>query len=262
MFGTFSYYAPIRAMFDCGPGASNHFGNYVYAPEFIFIGHSSHNDHIGDLPSFIGARAHCRGDKEKGLTIYYPESRNMTLIMDYISKLHPNLPYKLNFIEIGPGFTKTFDNGLVLEAFHVKHAYKSLGFKILERRSRLKPGINPKDARALAAAGQIINEPYWANVFTYILDSASYDLKHIENCATLVADTTFLKTSDRDEPSHASVEEVLQWCKIQNVKRVLCAHISTRYDMREVPSFVLDTKAKIGFNGVVDVVLPNKIYEF
>lgn len=261
MFGTFSYYSPIRAMFDCGPGASNHFGNYVYAPESIFVGHSGHNDHIGDLPSFIGARAHCRGDKEKGLIIYYPESRNMTLMMDYISKLHSKLPYALNWIEIGPGFAKTFDNGLVLEAFHVKHAYKSLGFKILEKRSRLKAGVKPEDARDLVKAGHVVNETYWANVFTYTLDSASYDLRHIENCAHLISDSTFLSGKDRDDPTHSSVEEVLNWAKDGNVKRVTLAHFSSRYNWKEIEPFVLDAKAKIGFNGALDIILPNKVYE-
>lgn len=261
MFGTFSYYSPIRAMFDCGPGASNHFGNHVYAPESIFIGHSCHNDHIGDLPSFVGARAHCRGDKEKDLNIYYPESRNMTLMIDYISKLHYNLPYKLNFIEINPGFTKTFDNGLSIEAFAVKHAYKSMGYKILEKRSRLKAGIKPEDARALAASGQVINEAYWANVFTYTLDSASYDLKHIENCAWLIADSCFISPKDREDLTHASCEEVMRWAKDSNVKRISLAHWSCRYSWQDIQRAVPEIQKNVGYYGQVDAILPNRVWE-
>lgn len=261
MYGSWAHFSPTRTLFDCGNDCASALMNHVYAIEDIFIGHSCHSDHIANLPSFIGARAHARGAKEKPLNVYYPESRNMTLMMDYISKLHSRLPYELNFIEIGPGFTKTFDNGLVLHAFAVKHAYNSLAFKILERRSRLKAGIDPKDAKALAASGQIINEPYWANVFTYTLDSASYDLKHIENCAWLVGDSTFLKSSDRDENTHASVEEILTWARDKNVKRVTLCHFSIRYNYKEIEPFVLDAKVKIGFNGIVDIIIPNRVYE-
>jgi len=261
MFGTFSYYSPIRAMFDCGPGASNHFGNYVYAPESIFISHSCHNDHIGDLPSFIGARAFCRGDKEKPLTIYYPESRNMTFMMEYISKIHSRLPYDLNFVEISPGFKLDFGNKMHLEAFYVKHGYNSLGFKILEKRSRLKAGIDPKDAKDLIAKGEIISEEYFGNLFTWTLDSAYYDIANIVNCAHLVADATFLKVADRDDKTHASVDEVMTWAKDANVKRLTLAHFSSRYNWNEITPSVLDVKEKIGFNGGVDIVLPNKVYE-
>lgn len=261
MYGSWAMYAPTRTLFDCGNDCASALMNHVYAVEDIFISHC-HQDHYNNLPSFIGARAYACGAKEKGLNVYYPESRNMTLMIDYIRKLHPKLPYELNFIEIGPGFTKTFENGLVLEAFSVKHCYNSLAFKILEKRSRLKAGIDPKDARTLAASGQTINENYWANIFAYTLDSASYDLKHIENCAWLIADSTFLKFSDRDENTHASVEEILTWARDKNVKRVILAHISTRYDIREITPFILDAKLKIGFNGALDIIFPNKIYEF
>ena len=92
----------------------------------------------------------------------------------------------MKFIPIKDGFTLDFDNKMKIEAFYVKHAFGSLGYKVMEKRSRLKAGIDPKDARDLAAKGQIINEDYWANVFTWTLDSASYDKSNIANSAWLV----------------------------------------------------------------------------
>lgn len=261
MYGSWGFYSPTRTLFDVGEGVSSALGNYVYAIEDVFIGHS-HSDHIAGLPSLIGARAYARGDKEKALTIHYPESDNMTLIKDYISKLHKKLPYTLNWVEVGPGFTKDFDNGMKLEAFYVKHAYNSIGFKILEKRTRLKAGINPADAKFLVSKGENITEEYWANIFTWTLDSAKYDLNHVKGCAWLVADTTFLSSVDRDDNTHASVEEVLAWAKESNIKRLTLGHFSVRYNWNEITPFVLDKAAKIGFNGKIDIVLPNKVYEF
>jgi len=260
MYSTWGYYAPIRAMFDCGEGCATSLGNYVYAPENMFFSHN-HGDHVLGLPSFVGCRNSARGDKSKPLNVYAPYSDSMNDLVAFIQKRNSRLSYQLNFIEVAPDFKLNFDNKLSLEAFAVNHGFNSLGYKVIEKRSRLKAGINPKDARDLIAKGEIINEDYFANVFTWTLDSSSYDKKHIENCAWLVADSTFLKAADRDDPTHSSVEEVLNWAKDGNVKRVTLAHFSSRYNWNEIPAFVLDAKDKIGFAGVVDVVLPNKVYE-
>lgn len=261
MYSTWGYYAPIRALFDCGEGCALSLGNHVYAPESIFLSHS-HGDHVLGLPSFIGCRNSARGDKEKPLNVYYHDSDMMKDLITFVMKRNSRLTYDLKFIPIKDGFTLDFGNKMKIEAFYVKHAFGSLGYKVLEKRSRLKAGIDPKDARSLVAAGQIINEDYWANIFTWTLDSAHYDLKHIANSAWLIADATFLKAADRDDPTHSSVQEVLNWAVEANVKRVTLGHFSSRYNWKEIEPFVIDAKAKIGFTGIVDVVLPNKVYEF
>ena len=260
MYSSWGYYAPIRSMFDCGDGCSTALGNYVYAPENIFISHG-HQDHISNLPSFVGIRNAARGDKEKSLNIFHPEARNMDAIKDYINRIYSRLSFDLNWIEIGDGFHMEFDNKMRLEAFKVNHCHNSLAYRVMEKRSRLKAGINPADAKALVAKGETVNESYWANTFTWTLDSCTYDLKNIENCAWLIADANFLNAKDRDDPTHATVEEVMTNAKTMNVKRLTLAHFSSRYDWKEIERFCLDSKAKIGFNGAVDIILPNKVYE-
>jgi ribonuclease Z len=261
MYSTWGYYAPIRALFDCGEGCATNLGNYVYAPESVFLGHN-HGDHVLGLPSFVGCRNSARGDKEKPLTVYYPESDMMKDLIEFIMKRNSRLSYELKFVEIAPGFKMDFGNKMHLEAFYVKHGYNSLGFRIMEKRSRLKAGVNPKDAKNLIAKGEIISEEYFGNVFTWTLDSARYDLSNIENCAHLVADATFIKVADRDNNTHTSVDEVMTWAKEANVKTLTLAHFSSRYNWNEITPSVLDIKEKIGFNGNVNVVLPNKVYEF
>jgi len=260
MYSTWGYYAPIRALFDCGEGCATNLGNYVYAPESIFLGHN-HGDHVLGLPSFIGCRNSARGDKEKPLTVYYPESDMMKDLIEFIKKRNSRLSYDLNFVEISPGFKLDFGNKMHLEAFYVKHGYNSLGFRILEKRSRLKAGIDPKDAKNLIAKGEVVSEEYLGNLFTWTLDSANYDRSNIAGCAHLVADATFLKVADRDDNTHTSVDEVMTWAKEANVKRLTLAHFSSRYNWNEITPSVLDIKDKIGFNGGVDIVLPNKVYE-
>lgn len=260
MYSTWGYYAPVRAMFDCGEGAATALGNYIYAPEVIFLSHS-HGDHVLGLPSFIGCRNSARGDKEKPLSVYYSPTDTMADLIAFIKKRNSNLSYDCNFIPLQSGAIWSGSNGMRIEAFNVKHCYGSLGYKVLEKRTRLKAGINPNEVKNLISKGVNVSEEYWANVFTWTLDSASYDVNHIQNCAWLVADATFLKSADRDDPTHSSVEEILFEAKAANVKRLTLAHFSSRYNWSEIPKFVLDQAAKVGFNGKIDVVLPNKVYE-
>lgn len=260
MYSTWGYYAPIRALFDCGEGCATNLGNYVYAPESIFLGHN-HGDHVLGLPSFIGCRNSARGDKEKPLTVYYPESDMMKDLIEFIKKRNSRLSYELNFVEISPGFKLDFGNKMHLEAFYVKHCYKSLGFRIMEKRSRLKAGIDPKDAKALIAKGETISEEYFGNIFTWTLDSASYDLDNIQNCAHLIGDSTFIHSKDRDEQTHSSCEEVLSWAKKFDVKRVSLAHWSSRYNWNEIPKEVETIQKEIGYEGKIDIILPNKVHE-
>lgn len=260
MYGSWGYYSPIRTLFDAGEGVASALGNYVYAIENVFISHS-HYDHIGSLPNLIGARAHARGDKEKPLNVYYHDSHNMTIMKEFILKLHKKLPYELNFIQIRDGFTLNFNNNMCLKAFYVKHAFGSLGFKVLEKRSRLKVGIEPREVKSLLSKGVEVSEAYMGNLFAWTLDSASFDEKNIENCAHWVADSTFLKEKDRDDNTHFSVEEVLTLALKNNVKRLTLAHFSSRYNWNEISPSVLDINEKIGFNGKIDIILPNKVYE-
>lgn len=260
LYSSWGYYAPIRTMFDCGEGAATALGNYVYAPESVFIGHG-HGDHVLGLPSLVGCRNSARGDKEKPLKVFYPYSDSMRDTIDFIRKRNTRLSYELNWVEIGDGYFQEFDNNMRLEAFAVRHTTNSLGFRVLEKRSRLKAGIKPEDVKALLEKGEKVNENYWANMFTWTLDSYSYDPSKIENCAWLVADSTFLTERDRDSNTHASVEEVMIMAKAHNVKRLSLAHFSPRYDWKQIERFCLDHKAKIGFNGSLDIVLPNKVYE-
>lgn len=263
MYSTWAYQPSTRTVWDAGEGLATHMGNSVFAPERIIIGHSCHLDHTIGVLNFIGARKAARGDSGKPLVIYAPESRNWTAIKNLVPHLYPSLSYELRFVDIGPGFVLPLTDKTYIESFAVKHAYNSLGFKVMEKRQRLRSGIDPKDARDLKAKGVDIHEDYLANTFTYTLDSVSYDRKHIEGAAHLVGDGTFMRAADRDDPTHSSIEELLEWSIAAKVKRLTIAHVSGRYEWKEVRDFVHREAGRQGWpvSNTLDVVLSDRIYD-
>lgn len=260
MFSTWALYRPARILFDAGESVGCTLDKDAFAIERVFISHG-HSDHVSGLPSLVGNRSSMKGASNKPLTIYHPESRNMTAYKELIGKLYTRLPYDLQFVTVEPGFKLDINEKTYLESFEVKHCYGSLGYKVMERRERLKAGVKPEDARALKAQGVDIHEDYEAVSFAWTLDSAQYDLSHIEGAAHLIADTTFLSAKDRDDPTHASVEEVFEWCNAAKVKRVTCAHVSTRYPWNEARQFILDAANRLGLNAKLDIGLGDKVYQ-
>lgn len=260
MFSSWCLYRPARVLFDVGDGCSTTLDKDAFAIERVLISHG-HSDHVSNLPSLIGNRGSMKGATNKPLTIYHPESRNMTAYKELIGKLYTRLPYDLQFVTIEPGFKLDINEKTFVEAFEVKHCYGSMGYKVMERRSRLKAGVKPEDARALKAQGIDIHEDYDANVFTWLLDSATYDLKHIGNAAHCIMDGTFMTAAHRDDETHASVEECLERAVAAKVKRVSLAHISCRYTWAEAKTFIHDAVTRSGFTGKVDIILSDKVYE-
>ncbi len=261
LYSSWGYYAPARTLFDCGEGCATTLGNEVYAPERIFISHG-HGDHVLGLPSFIGCRNSGRGDKKKPLSIFHTESDSFTGLKKFILERNSKLSYPLEFIEINPGFKINLDDKTKIEAFKVEHTYNSIGYKIMETRKRLKPGINPSEVKQMKDNGVTdIYEYYEANIFTWLLDSCSFDLSHIAGSSHVIFDATFLKAKDREGDTHASVEECLNWARDCGVKRATLAHISTRYKNEEVIKFVNDGVDLLGYSGKVDVILGGNLYE-
>lgn len=260
MFSNWGLHYPTRTLFDVGPGCSCMLDKGAFAAERVVLSHG-HQDHLGDLPAFVGARSSMKGANDKPLTIYAPESRNMKAYRDLIFALYPRLKFPLTFETVHAGVIIPVTDRLRLEAFDVQHTFGSLGWKVMERRQRLKKDINPSDVVTLRAQGVDIHESYEANVFTWLLDSSSFDRIHIQNAAWVIGDSTFLRQEDREDPTHSTCEEIMTWCRDANVKRLSLAHWSTRYPWAEIQRGVSEIQKRTAYQGQIDVVLPDRVWE-
>ena len=233
MYGSWLYHKPTRLLFDCGEGCGNTLRSRMFGIESCLISHFD-SDHCLGLLSLIGLRAKTKGDREKDLSIYVPAGDpRWTAMRDYVNACWKKLPYRLRWFPIEPGFELQLGGTHLVKAFAMQHRRTmTLGYKVIEIRSRLKPEYKGQDIRALLASGvdkDTINEVYHQNTFAWCLDHYKLDEDAIKGCDLAILDSTFLRVEDRQELSHASLEEGIALCQRVGIKRAVFAHISTRY---------------------------------
>lgn len=263
LYTSWFFHSPTRSLFDCGEGCSSFLGNKVFAVENIFLSHG-HLDHVGGLPSFLGIRQKARGDHKKPINIFYPKgTREIENVRRYWESLwYGPLSYKLEWIPIEPN-TELPNNVVSFQTQHCKSL--SLGYKVIEARKRLKAKYTGQNISVLIKTKGFdpndLMEPYLCNKFVYTLDSNAYiDQLDIKLADEWIADTTFLKPTDRDGGNtHGTLEEMVLHASNHDVKRIYCAHFSPRYSAAEIEKAIFDIRkiaspnleiVPIHFNGV------------
>lgn len=233
LYSSYCYNESFNVLFDAGEGVATTLRNRVYGVNHIFISHD-HWDHIGGLIGLLTIRNAARGDREKEITVYY--SKKLTRMQEVIDLAKKRGAKNVKFVKIDAGFRLELKNNIFVEAFDVKHSKGSLGYKIVEKRSRLSENFRTKSREAIVAAkqnGVAVTEDYEHPLFVYTLDAYRFDINHITNADWWIADATFLKEEDRDGNTHASLPEVVSQAHYANVKNTVLGHISPRYNEKE-----------------------------
>ncbi|MEW5826384.1 MAG: MBL fold metallo-hydrolase [Candidatus Bipolaricaulota bacterium] len=240
LYSSWLFYSPDRLLFDAGEGASSVLGNKAFAIERVLISHG-HADHIAGLVGLVNIRNNAMGDKEKGLTIYYPRDNVLVLeLMAFLARTNRRLSYPLDWVPLVAGERVPLCGGSAprfIEAFPTIHVHneRSLGYNILEARHRLKPdlvGLSQQEIveRVRADGREAVSEVYEQKLFSYGGDSVPLKPAHIADTEVLCHDTTFLDEEDRKEYKHATLGEAIRVAQEARVKReLLCFHISSRY---------------------------------
>jgi len=256
LYSTWLYHAPESILFDAGEGVATHFANKVFAFDKIFLSHG-HTDHIAGLPNLVNTRNLARGDKQKALTIYYPEDNyHVQHMIEYIDRSQRNtLTYPLKWVPLKPNATVPLEqsarcNRDILAFPTVHGGAPSLGFTIRESRERLRPefqGRPGKELGELRRGGTNINERYTANLFCYSGDTGPIDPAPFMDVNTLVYEATIWDEKERHKrfeldregnpvqplkelpPTHSTVAEALALASRARAKELVLFHISGRY---------------------------------
>jgi ribonuclease Z len=259
------FHRPTRTLFDCGEYVGTYLHNDLYAIERICIGHGD-LDHTAGLLGLLGVRNNARGDRTKPLTVYYPESALLNGLIDYIKQRNADwLRYEVTWTPIQAGFEIPLSDKQFIRAFEVQHnrGRLCLGYSVMEKRQRLTEQAKTyiADIPAALKAGFItretMNEPYCANIFSYILDNFKTNPQDIKDTALLVADATFLDGTDRTDDTHMTIQEATALAVEAGAKKVLFAHISPRYNLERIEDL------KRGFNPPFEyqLITGNRVWE-
>ncbi len=243
LYSTWTYYNADRLLFDAGEGASSILGNKTFAIKRILLSHG-HSDHVAGLVSIVNIRNNAMGDKEKGLTIYYPKGNYLiSQMINYIERTNRHLSYQLEWKPLRPGDRIKVLCGQLpryIEAFPTTHVHSetSLGYNVVERRHRLKSELSGASQQEIVKivheqGREAVTEEYEQKLFSYGGDSVPISPQYISGTEVLWHDTTFLDEQDRKEYKHATLKEAIATAKKAKVsKELICAHISARYKGR------------------------------
>ncbi len=259
MYSTWCYHIPTRTLFDCGEGFATYQGNHIFGVERVCISHG-HGDHILGLPSLVWSRNSARGDKAKPLTIYYPkgdvlvESIKRFIVDQYTAR--GGLNFELRWVPLSSGNSIVINSSgtLQITTFTIKHqrGVLSLGYKIVERRNRLKQEYLGKDIPVLIRSGKTTKEQltewYSAIIFAYALDAYMVNGEDIKDAEYVVMDCTFINHKDRKGDKHYTIQESYDLCNRYNVKRMVAAHFSGRYNTDQI------FNAVNGLNGMTQII--------
>ncbi|MBI3461134.1 MBL fold metallo-hydrolase [Candidatus Acetothermia bacterium] len=273
LYANWIYYSPDRLLFDAGEGVSSVLGNKAFAIERVFLSHG-HTDHITGLIGFINIRNSGMGDTEKPLYIYYPKGNwRISELMNYIHRTNRNLHYSLEWIPLDAGQRVSLfegQNERYLETFPTVHSggETSLGFNVVEVRTRLKPDyrdLPQSEIVNLVRQGkkEEMSERYPKKLFSYSGDSIPLDPTVVEGTDILCHDSTFLVEEERDAYKHATFSEALEVALRAGVQEVFIAmHISTRYkrDLERVQEQLHKEHPKLPFK--VILVPPGRVFTY
>lgn len=264
LYSSWFYYAPTRSLFDCGEGCASTLGNRVYAVENIFISHG-HIDHIAGLLNFVGIRQLGRGDRDKPLTIYYPsDDLNVLRFKQLIEATYNRLSFKLVWVPVLKGQTLYNENKKKIETFETFHTRNtSLGYRVVTERKRLKEEYRDKDIKQVIASGvdrNSISEKFKAIEFAYTLDAYKVLPSDIFGADLVVVDATFINTEDRNKLTHMTLVEASALADEAEVKKVIFAHFSPRYNFQDIADKV-NKLVKWGFCTSYEIVAPNRVFK-
>lgn len=241
LYSTWLYVPEINSAFDCGEGLSTHLGPRCFGIQKLFISHG-HTDHIAGIAALVGIRSCGFGNKETPLEIYYPKDcREVLAMKTFVETARAKPTYPLVWTALEPGMEISLGNPKrKVRVFRVEHgnpANLALGFSVREQRSRLSPewvGKTQEELKNLGSAGVKLTESYEKVIWAYGGDYYSLPQSEIEGADWFFSDTTFLNVADREEKSHASLEEAVEIARKAKVRRFVGMHISPRYGKKDI----------------------------
>lgn len=256
MYSNWLWHRPLQLLIDAGEGLQLALGTNVFSPSVLAITHG-HSDHVLGLPGFIAARRFGKGATEKPLTIVFPEgSKGVQAARELLGTAYADVVFPLNWIMAAAGTSIPIGKGKQLEAIAVRHTSSeaALGYRVLEKRKRLKPefaSLSQAEIEAAARRGtrDDLLEEIEHVLFVHSGDAMPIDPAIAANADLLVHDATFLNEPDRREPIHATTEEALDVATRANVKALVLYHLSIRYDRATAIATLRAQVASSGFMG-------------
>lgn len=209
------------------------------AGKYLALSHG-HMDHTASIAYYFSQR-HFQG-MGVGTMVCHPELEQPihNLMRAWVDIERQRTPY--NVVAMEPGQEVEIKNNHFLRAFATNHTCPSLGFTVIEKRSKLRAdlvGLTQEALIDLKKKGENITQTIEAPLVCYTGDTMwgpHFDLPELLNAQVLITECTFVDPADRDRAGlgkHLHLSDVVKLLKRCKSEAVILTHLSRRTNIAE-----------------------------
>ena len=266
LFATWYFIEELNLLFDCGDGLAATLLQKSRKIEHVFISHPD-RDHLTGLLQFNQLNARPGAPK-----IYYPCDCGSFEHLRAFSSSFDKQVEQTEWQKISPADKIWIRKDIYVQPIRNNHnpcpqdVYKSLGFKVIQVKSKLKKeyiGQPPQVLRTLPKSE--IQEEVETLIFGYSGDTPCENFDHWHEAQLLIHEATFLTRDEAVENrgnKHSHLEDVIAAVAQSRIQQLILGHFSSRYSDAQIDEAIAHYSQKYQLQIPVHRVLPGRASKF
>lgn len=208
------------------------------ACKYTAISHG-HMDHIGGLAYWCSQRRFQGMGTGKIVCDVRIEPAIRNMMLGFVDLERQQTPFDIIALDGSPGVEQQIEikNNIFLRAFHTEHTAPSLGYAIVEKRTKLREefaGLPQEKLREIKSRGQEITRDLEIPQIAYLGDTlpgAHLLREDVRKAQIIITECTFFEPDHRSRARigmHLHAADIAEWLRVTECEAMVLTHVSRR----------------------------------